>query len=265
MEIKMFAKSRTALTGMATAMLLTLGSAPAIAAGGGEIQAQRWSFDGLFGTFDRGALQRGFQVYTEVCAACHSLDLVAYRNLTEIGFTEDQVKKIAAAVEVTDGPNDEGEMFDRPGRPTDSFKAPFPNEQAARAANNGAFPPDLSLIVKARLGGADYLYSLLTGYRDEPPKEMHVTLQEGMSFNMAFPGHQIAMPPPLFEDGVEYADGTKATVVQMSRDITEFLAWAAEPELETRKRMGIKVLLFLFVLTGMLYAVKRRIWSNVDH
>ena len=222
--------------------------------------SQKWSFTGLFGTFDRGALQRGFLVYNEVCAGCHSVRLVAYRNLMEIGFTEDQVKKIAAEKEVQDGPNDEGEMFDRPAGPSDRFVSPFPNENAARAANNGAFPPDLSLMVKARKDGANYLHALMTGYKDPPAG---TTLPEGMAYNEYFPGKQIAMPAPISEDGVEYADKTKATVDQMSRDVTTFLAWAAEPELEERKRMGVKVLLFLLVLTGLLYAVKRKIWADV--
>ncbi len=223
---------------------------------------QDWSFSGMFGTFDRAALQRGYEVYAGVCAGCHSLRQLSYRNLRAIGFTEDQVKKIAAEFEVTDGPNDEGEMFQRPGRPSDRFVKPFPNEQAARAGNNGAFPPDLSLIVKARVGGANYLHALLTGYK-EPPAEVKVP--EGMAYNVYFPGNQIAMPAPISEDAVEYADKTKATVGQMARDVTVFLAWAAEPELEDRKRMGIKVMLFLLVLTGMLYAVKRRIWADIGH
>jgi ubiquinol-cytochrome c reductase cytochrome c1 subunit len=234
-------------------------SAPALASGTAA-PASNWSFSGLFGTFDRGALQRGFQVYSEVCAACHSLRLMSYRNLSDIGFKDDQVKKIAAAVEVTDGPNDEGEMFERPGRPSDRFKSPFPNANAARAANNGAFPPDLTLMVKARVGGANYLHALLTGYRD-PPKGFE--LSEGMSYNAMFSGHQIAMPAPISADGVEYADGTKATVDQMSRDVTTFLAWAAEPEMEERKRMGVKVILFLLLLTGMLYALKRKVWADI--
>ncbi len=224
--------------------------------------AQDWSFSGMFGTFDRGALQRGYQVYAGVCAGCHSVRLLAYRNLRAIGFTEDQVKEIAAEFEVSDGPNDEGEMFDRPARPSDRFVMPFPNEQAARAGNNGAMPPDLSLIVKARKGGANYLHALLTGYKDPPAG---VKVPEGMAYNIYFPGNQIAMPSPLAEDAVEYADKTKATVDRMSRDVTTFLAWAAEPELEERKRLGIKVMLFLIVLTGMLYAIKRRIWAKIGH
>ena len=236
-------------------------SAPAPAmASGDAAPTTDWSFKGLFGTFDRGSLQRGFQVYTEVCAGCHSLRLMSYRNLSEIGFKEDQIKEIAAEVEVVDGPNDEGEMFERPGRPGDRFKSPFPNANAARAANNGALPPDLTLMVKARLGGADYLHALMTGYREAPEG---FELSEGMSYNAMFPGNQIAMPSPISEDGVEYADGTKATIDQMSRDVTTFLAWAAEPEMEERKRMGVKVLLFLLVLTGMLYALKRKIWADI--
>ncbi|MFZ5792222.1 MAG: cytochrome c1 [Pseudomonadota bacterium] len=225
-----------------------------------ELPRQRWSFEGFFGTFDQAAQQRGFQVYKEVCAACHSLSLVAYRNLEQIGFSEDEVKAIAAQYNVTDGPNDQGEMFERPARPSDHFVPPFPNPQAARAANNGALPPDLSLIVKARKGGADYIYGLLTGFT-EPPADMQIA--EGMNYNKVFPGHQIAMPPPLSEGAVTYADGTKATVEQMAHDVTTFLAWTAEPELDARKRMGVKTILFLIVLTGMLYAVKRKVWAEV--
>ena len=244
-----------------TALAIAATAPPAAAAEGGEIESQDWSFNGVFGHYDRGALKRGFQVYTDVCAGCHGLRLVAYRNLAEIGFSGPEIKEIAAAVEVADGPNDEGEMFERKGRPGDRFKSPFANEQAARAANEGAMPPDLSLITKARLGGPDYLHGLLTGYRDEPPAGVAVT--EGMTYNAVFPGNQIAMPSPLSEDAVEYADGTKATVAQMSRDVTTFLTWAAEPEMEERKRMGIKIVLFLIVLTGLLYAVKRHVWADL--
>ena len=221
---------------------------------------QNWSFGGLFGTFDRGALQRGYQVYNEVCAGCHGLRLVAYRNLTEIGLTEQQVKKIAASKTVKDGPNDEGEMYERPGRPSDRFVMPFANKNAARAANNGAYPPDLSLMVKARMGGADYLYGLLTGYQ-ESVKGLQIP--EGMYYNKYYPGKLIAMPSPLVDEGVEYPDKTKATIQQMAKDVTVFLSWTAEPEVEQRKRLGIKVLLFLIILTGMLYAIKKRIWSQL--
>ncbi len=249
-----------ALSGVLGLLMLLSPSSTCAAGTTAEVPAQVWSFKGLFGTFSRPSLQRGYQVYNEVCAGCHGLRLVAYRNLAEIGFSEKQVKKIAASMTVKDGPNDEGEMFERPGRSSDRFVSPFPNKQAARSANNGAYPPDLSLIVKARIGGADYLYSLLTGYK-EPKKGTEVP--EGMYYNLYYPGQLIAMPSPLSEDGVEYADKTKATVDQMARDVTTFLAWTAEPELESRKRTGVKVLLFLIILTGMLYAVKRKIWANI--
>lgn len=223
--------------------------------------AQHWSFDGLFGTFDQGALQRGYQVYREVCASCHGMNLIAFRNLSEIGLAPEQIGEIAAGYEVQDGPNDEGEMFLRPARASDRLPSPFPNEQAARFANGGAYPPDLSLITKARLDGPNYVYALMTGYQDPPPDG--VTMMPGMSYNDYFPGHQIAMAPPLSDGRVEYADGTEATVAQMSRDVVTFLAWAAEPELEERKRLGIKAMLFLIVFTAMLYALKRKIWSDV--
>ena len=239
---------------------LMLASGSVQAAEGDKPPSRDWSFHGMFGTFDRGAVQRGFQVYQEVCAGCHSLKLVAYRNLSGIGLSEDQIKAIAAEFEVTDGPNDEGDMFQRPAKPSDRFVMPFANANAARAANNGALPPDLSLIVKARKGGADYLHALLTGYKEEPPAG--VKLSEGMNYNVYFPGNQIAMAPPVADDAVEYADGTTATADQIATDIATFLAWAAEPELEDRKRMGIKVLLFLIVLTAMLYALKRQVWRD---
>jgi ubiquinol-cytochrome c reductase cytochrome c1 subunit len=226
--------------------------------------ARNWSFDGVFGTFDRAALQRGFQVYKDVCSACHSMNLVAYRNLGDPGgpgFNEAEVKAIAASVEVTDPrPNDQGEMVQRPGLPSDKFKAPFPNEQAAKAANNGALPPDLSLIAKARAGGADYLHGLLTGYAD-PPADFKLT--QGLNYNKYFPGHQIAMAPPLAADAVSYTDGTQATVDQMASDVAQFLMWAAEPKLEERKRIGFQAILFLIVATGLFYAVKRKVWADV--
>ena len=251
---------RLALAGLAV-LSLGVAAAGARAAETSAPPKQQWSFDGIFGTFDQGALQRGFQVYKEVCSACHAMSLMAYRHLGAIGFSEDQVKAIAATVQVTDGPNDEGEMFERPGRPSDRFKAPFPNEKAARAANSGAYPPDLSVITKARAGGADYVYAILTGYGAAPAD---FKLQEGMSYNEYFPDHQIAMPQPLTGDGqVEFADGTKATVPQMAHDLATFLSWAAEPKLEARKHMGVKVILFLIALTLMLYAVKRKVWAGV--
>jgi len=249
-------------------MLKAVLLAAALAVAGTAVQAaeappaptRQWSFSGLFGTFDRAAAQRGFQVFKEVCASCHGAYHLYYRDLAALGFNEEEVKAIAAGVTVMDGPNDQGEMFERPGRPSDKFVRPFANEQAARAINNGAYPPDLSLIVKARHGGADYLAGLLTGYAD-PPQGM--TMGEGMYYNKYFPGHQIAMVPPLNADMVTYADGTPATPDQMASDVTTFLAWAAEPEMEERKRTGIKVILFLLVLTGLLYAVKRKVWARI--
>ena len=245
---------------MAFAAALTLAASSAWASEAAKIPRQNWSFSGIFGTFDRAQLQRGFPVYKNVCSACHGMNLIAYRNLTEIGFSEDEVKAIAAEYEVTDGPNDEGEMFQRPARPSDRFRKPFANENAARAANNGAAPPDLSLMIKAREDGANYVYALLTGY-GEPPADMKMA--DGMIYNKHFPGGQIAMAPPISEGVVEYADGTKATMEQVSRDVVAFLAWVAEPEMEARKRLGVKVILFLLVLTGMLYAVKRKVWADV--
>ncbi|MEL0107371.1 MAG: cytochrome c1 [Rhodospirillaceae bacterium] len=247
------------ITAIFTAFLLSIGTAQA-AGDAPKPPKQDWSFNGIFGHYDRASAQRGFQVYKNVCAACHSLNYVYYRHLSGIGLTEAQIKAIAAEAEVTDGPNDAGEMFKRKGLPKDRYAAPFPNEQAARSANNGAYPPDLSLMVKARHGGADYLYALLTGYGKAPSS---VKMMEGMNYNKYFPGHQIAMVPPLAADAVEYADGTKATVSQMAQDVTMFLSWAASPEMEERKRLGIKVLLFLLVLAGMLLALKRQVWSDI--
>lgn len=227
-----------------------------------------WSFSGPFGKYDPQQLQRGFQVYREVCSSCHSLDFVAFRNLADPGgphFTEEEVAALAAEYQITDGPDDMGDMFERPGRPSDYFPAPFANEQAARASNGGAYPPDLSLIAKARAGGPDYLVALLTGYRDPPAG---FDLLEGMNYNEYFQGHQIAMPPPLAEGSITtngnnaYEDGTPATVPQMAADVAAFLMWAAEPHLETRKQTGVKVILFLLVMTGLLYAAKRKVWSD---
>ena len=222
---------------------------------------QQWPFEGVFGTYDTAASQRGFQVYKEVCSACHAVKHLAFRNLEEIGYTEDQVKGIAAQYQVTDGPNDEGQMFQRPARPSDPIPGPFPNDQAARAANNGALPPDLSLIAKAREGGPDYVYAILNGFKD-PPTGFKVN--EGMYYNQYFTGHQIKMPPPLTQtDQLKYADGTQATVPQMSHDVVSFLSWAAEPNLNDRHRIGFKVILFLIIATGVFYAAKRKIWSRI--
>ncbi len=260
--------------GMRLASILSVGllcalgafAAPARAAGDlPTITAQSWSFNGPFGTFDRGQLQRGYKVYKEVCAGCHGMKFLHFRNLGEEGgpeFSEAAVKALAAEVEVSDGPNDEGEMFDRAGRPADAFPSPFANAQAARAANNGALPPDLSVMAKARTGGADYLYALLTGYSDPPEG---VTVAEGMNYNKAFPGHQIAMAVPLFDDGVEYTDGTAATLDNHAKDVSAFLMWAAEPKLEERLRIGLRFMIYLVLLTGFLYLAKRRVWGSLKH
>lgn len=252
------------VSGLAVALMtctLTF-SVPAQAAGNGVVPPdQDWPHEGIFGTYDRSALQRGFQVYKEVCSACHSMKQLSYRNLTEIGFTEEEVKAIAAQYFVTDGPNDDGEMFERPAVPADQFKSPFPNKKAARAANGGAYPADLSLIAKARAGGEDYIYALLTGY-EEPPADKADTLLPGTYWNRYFPGHQISMAPPLMDGMVSYADGTSNSLHQQARDVAQFLAWASEPHMEVRKQMGIKVILFLIVFSGVMYAVKRKVWAN---
>ena len=226
-----------------------------------ELMKQNWPFDGIFGRFDESSLQRGFQVYREVCAACHGIRHISYRDLKGIGYTNDEIKVIAADYEVMDGPNDDGEMFEREARPSDKFVGPYENDKIARLANNGAYPPDLSLIVKARADGANYLYSLLNGYIEFPD---NFEASEGMYYNEFYPGNQIAMPSPLMDDIVEYSDGTEATQSQIAKDVTSFLAWTAEPELEERKSLGVKTLFFLILITIMLLGVKRKIWKDVD-
>ena len=244
----------------ATAAIFLVLSGPSLAVESVEIPKRDWSFQGIFGTYDRASMQRGLQIYKESCSGCHSLNLIYFRNLTDLGYNEAQVKAFAAEYEVQDGPNDEGEMYNRPAQPQDRFVKPFPNDNAARAGNNGALPPDLSLMVEARVGGPNYVHALLTGYADVPAG---TELMEGMNYNKYFPGHQIAMASPLSEDGIDYEDGTKATVAQQAEDIVTFLAWASEPNMEARKKMGIKVLIFLIVLTGILIAVKKRVWADV--
>ena len=226
-----------------------------------KLMEQKWPFNGIFGRFDESSLQRGFQVYREVCAACHGIRHISYRDLKGIGYTNDEIKVIAADYEIVDGPNDEGEMFEREALPSDKFVGPYENDKIARLANNGAYPPDLSLIVKARANGADYLYSLLNGYKDYPE---NFEASEGMYYNEFYPGYQIAMPSPLMDDIVEYSDGTEATQEQIAKDVTSFLAWTAEPELEERKSLGVKTLFFLILLTIMLLGVKRKIWKDVE-
>jgi len=223
-----------------------------------------WSFKGITGKFDRASLQRGFQVYKEVCSSCHSMQYLSYRNLGEPGgpeFSEQEVKAIAASVEITDGPDDQGEMFTRAGRPADKFKNPYPNVKASIAANGGAYPPDMSVLVKARPGGSNYIYSVLVGYEDPPEG---VTLDDGVYYNKYMIGNKIKMASPLSEDIVEYSDGTQASVEQMAKDVTTFLTWAAEPELEERHRTGVKVIVYLILLTTLVYLSMKRIWSRVD-
>ena len=223
-----------------------------------------WSFKGLFGKFDRGSLQRGYQVYAEVCSSCHSMKYLSYRNLSEKGgpeFTVAQAKAIAASFEVTDGPNSDGEMFTRPGKLSDKFVMPYENVKAAQAANGGAYPPDMSVLVKARGDGANYIYSLLQGYEDPP---VGVTLDEGVHYNKYMYGNKIKMANQLSDGLVEYGDGTSATVEQMSKDVTTFLMWAAEPHLEARHRMGFKSIVYLIILTILVYFSMKRIWSRVE-
>jgi ubiquinol-cytochrome c reductase cytochrome c1 subunit len=249
---------RTAFLGLiSTGLLVSVVSHAAEEA----VPLQRsWNHDGFFGTYDRGAAQRGFQVYREVCSGCHGLKYVAFRNLEALGFTEDEVTAIAADYQITDGPNDEGEMFERPGKPADHFPPPYANDEMARFVNGGALPPDVSLITKARADGTNYVYSLLQGYEEPPP---NVQGLEGLYYNAYFPNHWIAMPPPLFDDQVSYADGSSTSIEQMAADLAVFLSWTAEPNLEERKRTGLKVMLFLIILTGLFYATKRKIWADV--
>ena len=245
---------------------------------------QRWSFAGVFGKYDTAQLQRGYQVYKEVCSACHSMNLVAFRNLADEGgphFTEDEVKALAASFTITDGPNDAGDMFQRPGKPYDHFPAPFPNVEAAAAANGGAAPPDLSVIAKARgvsrgllwatvdfftayqEGGPDYIHALLTGFQDPPPG---ITVPEGTYYNPYYRAAvSLKMPPPLSADQVTYSDGTPQTVDQYATDVSAFLMWAAEPHLGERKRIGFMVGIFLIIFTGLMYLTKKRVWSGVAH
>lgn len=230
------------------------------AASGEKPHEQSWHFDGITGTYDRAALQRGLQVYKQVCSACHSMEKLSYRNLSALGYTEGEVKAIAAEYSVMDGPDDEGEMYERPARPSDQFVSPFPNKAAAKYANNGAFPPDMSLIAKARYNGPDYIYALMTGYEEAPEG---TSLLSGQYWNKYMPGHVIAMAPPLSDGMIAYADGSPETVSQYSKDVAEFLKWAADPHMEQRKRTGIMALLFLFVFTGVMYATKKKVWKNV--
>ena len=227
---------------------------------GNDLPKHNWSFKGLTGTFDKPAIQRGFKVYREVCSGCHSMSLLYYRDLIDIGFSDEEVKAIAAEYTVIDGPNEEGEMFERPAKPSDRFVLPFSNQQEARISNNGSYPPDLSVITKAKKHGPDYIFNLLLGYT-EPPVDFE--LGEGMYYNKWKEGHQISMAQPLDEGYVDYDDGTENTLPQLAEDITTFLVWSAEPELEERKKLGIKVILFFIVLGSIVFIVKNRLWREI--
>ena len=223
-----------------------------------------WSFKGYLGKFDRASLQRGYQVYTEVCASCHSMSYLSYRNLSEKGgpeFSIEQAKAIAANFEVTDGPNDDGDMFTRPARLADKFVNPYRNVKEAMSLNGGAYPPDMSVLVKARSGGANYIYSLLLGYED-PPNGM--TLDDGVYYNKYMYGKMIKMAKPLSDGLLEYNDGTEATEEQMSKDVVTFLAWAAEPHLEARHKIGFKAIMYLIILTLLVYLSMKRLWSRIE-
>ncbi len=244
-------------------ILFSVSSVNVISAEKVEFLKTDWTFKGLFGKFDRASLQRGYQVYTEVCAACHSMKYLSYRNLSEKGgpeFSVAQAKAIAASFEVTDGPNADGEMFQRPGKLSDKFVMPYENVKAAEAANGGAYPPDMSVLVKARGGGVDYIYSLLQGYEDAPSG---MILDDGVHYNKYMYGNKIKMSAPLSDGIIEYSDGTNPTVEQMSKDVTTFLMWAAEPSLEARHQMGFKAIVYLIILTILVYFSMKRIWSRV--
>lgn len=266
----------------AATLLLGIGLAPALAAEGApKPPREDWTFAGPFGHYDRAQLQRGFQVFREVCASCHSAHLFSFRNLAQPGgpqFSEAQAKAVAESYQVQDGPNDAGDMFERPGRLSDRWPSPFPNEQAARASNGGAYPPDFSTLAKARTyevgfpgflidilrqyqeNGVDYIHALLVGYK-EPPEGF--TVPEGAHYNEYFPGHAIKMPQPLSDGQVTYSDGSPETVDQYSRDVTAFMMWMAEPKLEERKRLGFQVMIFLIIFAGLLYFTKKKVWKAV--
>ena len=226
-----------------------------------KLKKQNWTFTGLFGRYDTGSLKRGLQIYQEVCSACHGVKRLRFRELQAIGFTNEQIKEYASTFEILDGPNELGEMFMRPGEPSDTFVSPYKNKEEAKVSFGGSYPPDLSLLTKAIKNGPDYIYSLLTGYED-PPKEFKLT--DGLYYNPYYDGKVIAMPPPLYDNAIEYIDGTNASLDQLSYDIVHFLNWAAEPKLQQRKSLGLKVLLFLIVLTLLLYVTMKEIWSKIE-
>lgn len=243
---------------------------------------ESWAFSGPLGVYDTAQLQRGYQVYRQVCSNCHAAKFMSFRNLAEPGgpeFSDSQVKALAATFKVQDGPDDAGNMYDRPGRPSDPFPSPFANEQAARAANGGALPPDMSTLAKARSfergglwflagpfsqyqnEGPDYIHALLNGYKDPAPKD--VKIPEGKYYNVYFPGHAISMPPPLSDGIVDYGDGSPKTMQQYSRDVSAYLQWMSEPKLDQRKQTGFKAVIFLIIFSALLFLIKRRIWAGV--
>ena len=221
-------------------------------------------FVGIFGTFDRASLQRGYQVYQDVCAGCHSVQHLSYRNLSEKGgpeFSIEEAKAIASQFEVEDGPNSDGEMFMRPGRLSDKFVKPYPNVEASTAANDGAYPPDMSVLAKARAGGANYIYSLLMGYEETPTG---FELDDGVYYNKYIPGNKIKMSEPISDGIVEYSDGTQSTKEQIAKDVTTFLVWASEPHLESQHRMGFKAIIYLIILITLVYMSKQKVWLRFD-
>ena len=246
------------------ALLMNFSSQKLFAESSNELLKVDWSFKSFFGKFDRATLQRGYQVYNEVCASCHSLKYLSYRNLAEKGgpeFSEVEAKAIASNFEVTDGPNSTGEMYMRPAKLSDKFVMPYANEEEAKSANGGAYPPDMSVLVKARKGGADYIYSILLGYED-PPED--IKLDDGVYYNKYMYGKKIKMSAPLSDDIVEYSDGTKATTEQMAKDVASFLMWASEPHLEQRHKIGFRVILYLIVLSALVYFSMKKIWSRIE-
>ncbi len=220
-----------------------------------------WSFSGVYGTYDKAAMQRGYKIYREVCASCHSMKRIYFRNLDALGYNEAQIKNIASEYTVEDGPNEEGDMFDRPAIPADSFVSPFDNDNAAKFANGGALPPDLSLITKARANGPNYVYALLTGYQDHAPHGEE--LADGQYWNSYFSGHKISMAPPIMDGQITYDDGTPETIEQYSHDVVQFLTWAADPYMEERKKTGFRVVIFLLIFAGIMYSVKKKVWADV--
>jgi len=220
-----------------------------------------WSHQGYINSLDHNSIRRGYQVYKQVCSACHSMKYLAYRNLVNVAYTDEEAKAEAAEVMVLDGPNEEGEMFERPGKLSDHFPLPYPNDKAASAANNGAVPPDLSYIAIARHGGEDYIYHLLTSYAEEAPGG--INLGEGQHFNPYFAGGAIGMAPPLYNEIIEYDDGTPATQSQLAKDVSTFLVWAAEPYRDQQRKMGIKVMVLMTILNLLLWHKKRSVWSVV--